>query len=320
MWGLWLVVHAATFSFMSGIIHSYYAVAMAPAIGALVGGGVTELWAMRSRAARGIVAGVVLAGGVVATAAVTFFILAKTPAFVPGLAIGIAAVALAVAVVIALPAAVLGRRIQLAAVAIGLAVLLAGPAAYAVDTMHTAYGGGDAAAGPQIATRGGPGGFGARLAPGSGAPSGAAGGLPAAGSAGSGGATGAGGFGGRNDPAVSASVTDYLVANRGSARWIVAVSSANQAGSIELATREPVMAMGGFSGSDPTPTLEQLQAYVASGDLRFVLVGGGGPGAGAGGAIGGFGGGSSDVASWVTATCSPVTAVSSNLYDCAGAA
>jgi hypothetical protein len=101
------------------------------------------------------------------------------------------------------------------------------------------------------------------------------------------------------------------VANRGTSRWIVAVSSAMQAGSIELTTREPVMAMGGFSGGDPAPTLAQLQGFVASGELRYVIVGG--PGGGLGG------GGSSAISSWVEASCAPVTSVSSALYDCARA-
>src|SRR2546427_12776169 len=50
------------------------------------------------------------------------------------------------------------------------------------------------------------------------------------------------------------------------------------------------MAMGGFSGGDPAPTLAQLQAYVASGQLRYVLIGGG-AGGGPGGGPPGFGGG-----------------------------
>ena len=49
MWGLWLVVNGLVFSFMSGIIHSYYAVVLAPAIAALVGAGVVELWGLRER-------------------------------------------------------------------------------------------------------------------------------------------------------------------------------------------------------------------------------------------------------------------------------
>jgi 4-amino-4-deoxy-L-arabinose transferase-like glycosyltransferase len=39
LWGSWFVVTAIVFSYMSGIIHSYYAVALAPAIAALVGAG-----------------------------------------------------------------------------------------------------------------------------------------------------------------------------------------------------------------------------------------------------------------------------------------
>jgi len=89
----------------------------------------------------------------------------------------------------------------------------------------------------------------------------------------------AGGAAGGNLGSSSALVT-YLTANRGDATWIVATTSAQNAGTIELASGEPVMAMGGFMGSDPAPTLAQLQTYVKSGHLRYVLVGGGGFGPG----------------------------------------
>ena len=301
MWGSWLAVHAVVFSFMSGIIHSYYAVAMAPAIGALVGGGVVELWAMRARSPRLPWAGLVLAGGLLSTAGVAFLLLGRTPDFAPGLAIAVAGLTLAVAVVFALPSGLVQRKVQLAAVAVAVAVLLAGPAAYAFDTMTTAYAGGDPAAGPQVGSNG-RGGF--ASGPGGGfgqAPNGAAGGQAI-------------GAGGPADEAASSALTDYLVDNRGTATWIVAVTSANQAGSIELATGLPVMAMGGFSGSDPAPTLDQLKALVASGELRFVIVGargGGGPG-----------GGSSTISqvdAWVQANGTVVSGVSSNLYDLSGA-
>jgi len=303
MWGLWLAVHVVVFSFMSGIIHSYYVVAMAPAIGALVGGGVVELWAMRARSPQRPWAGLVLAGGLLATAATAWLLLTETPDFVPGLAIGVAALTAAVALVIALPARLVQRRVQLVAVGLGIAVLLAGPAAYALDTMATGYSGGDPSAGPQVASTDGRGGH-----PG-------AGGFAGGGGASTGGFGGgglAGGLGGGD--AVSSALTDYLVANRGSATWIVAVTSANQAGSIELATGLPVVAMGGFTGSDPAPTLPQLQSMVASGQLRFVIIGGRG---------GGPGGGNSTLSAidaWVQANGTPVSSVSSNLYDLAGAA
>jgi len=309
MWGLWLLVHAAVFSLMSGIIHSYYVVAMAPAIGALVGGGLTQLWQLRSAAPRRPWAGIVLAAGVIGSAAVAWLLLARTPGFAPGLAIAIAAVAVGTAVILALPAIAAPRLVQVGAIVLAVAVLLAGPAAYALDTIQTAYGGGDPAAGPQVADAGGPGGFGGGF--GGGRP----GGVGASGGPGAF-AAGPGGAGRAESGATDSALTDYLVANRGNARWIVAARSAMQAGSIELATGRPVMAMGGFTGSDPAPTLEQLQAYVASGELRFVLVDGGGPGGGFGG---GPGGGSSDVSAWVTSTCTPVAGVSASLYDCSGA-
>jgi hypothetical protein len=105
---------------------------------------------------------------------------------------------------------------------------------------------------------------------------------------------------------VDSALTDYLAANQGSATWTVAVSGSEQAGSIELATGLPVMAMGGFNGGDPAPTIDQLKAYVASGQLRYVLVGGGG----------GPNGGSSSISDWVTANGTVVAEVGNgSLYD-----
>ncbi|HEX7472591.1 MAG TPA: glycosyltransferase family 39 protein, partial [Candidatus Limnocylindrales bacterium] len=155
MWGLWLVVHAVVFSFMSGIIHSYYVVAMAPAVAALVGAGVVELWSLRSRARFG---GLGLAGAVLGSAVLAWWLLDRTPDFAPGLGIVILFVGALVAVIVAVPAAPHRHRTQLAAAGLGIAILLAGPAAYAFDTMTTAYGGGDPKAGPATADAG-PGSF-----------------------------------------------------------------------------------------------------------------------------------------------------------------
>jgi 4-amino-4-deoxy-L-arabinose transferase-like glycosyltransferase len=44
LWGCWLVVTAAVFSFASGIVHPSYTVALAPAIGASIGIGAILLW------------------------------------------------------------------------------------------------------------------------------------------------------------------------------------------------------------------------------------------------------------------------------------
>ena len=319
LWGGWLVVHVLVFSFMSGVIHSYYVVALAPAVAALVGAGTVELWRLRARSR---VAGLVLAGAILASGALAWGLLERTPDFAPGLGVAILAVTTACSLVIAVPA--VGRqRLALIATTVALAALLAGPAAYAAQTMASAHSGGDPAAGPAGSSRmgGGPGGQafadGATAAiPGGnvdGAPP-TSGTVPPGGLPSGGGPSGAG-IGGS---AVDATLTTYLAAHAGAARWIVAVSGSGTAAGIQLATGLPVMAMGGFNGSDAAPTLEQLRAYVASGELRYVLLDSGG-GGGGGGAPGSASTSGRDA--WVTSTCTVVDTGSTGgtLYDCAGA-
>jgi hypothetical protein len=67
------------------------------------------------------------------------------------------------------------------------------------------------------------------------------------------------------------------------------------------------MAMGGFTGDDPTPTLAQLRQSISEGKLRFVLVGGG---------RGGGDGGTALVDPWVEQNCTPETTVDADLYRC----
>jgi hypothetical protein len=368
LWGGWFVVTALVFSYMSGIVHTYYAVALAPAVAALVGAGLVDLWRLRLPAGRGAqgpearqgraasgeaapqepeaasleasgdlvasgeagsdearpwIGGLAVGLACLATAWFGWQLLDRTPGFEVGLGAAAVAVAgLALLALVALSAATLlpalrgsgaVRRAAVVAGTAGLAATLLAPGAYAVDTTGKVYGGGDPHPGPGTPTdsgSGGPGGDGWVIGftglPGDGGNSGGPGGfgLP----------VGPGGLGG-----VDSALLSYLVANRGSATWIVAVSGSQEAGNIELATGLPVMAMGGFTGSDPTPTLAQLQSYIASGKLRFVIASlGGGGGFGAGG---GFGG-TSDVSSWVTHSCTAVNYAgygTGDLYDCAGA-
>jgi 4-amino-4-deoxy-L-arabinose transferase-like glycosyltransferase len=292
LWGSWLLVHAAVFSFMSGIIHPYYSVAMAPAIATLVGGAAVELWERRSTSPPARLA---LAAGIVSIGLTAWALLGRTPAFLPGVDVAVLALSFAAAVVIAVPPASIGRTLSRAALALALLATIAGPLAYATDTIQTAYADGDPQAGPAVpgALRGG------------GAP---------------------------GDIVVTKgdALTTYLRDHRGGARWIVAVQGANDGALIQLYTDEPVMAMGGFTGVDPTPTLAQLQALVRSGELRYVIASNQGPG-GPIGPDGGFGPGggpqgSNQVAAertaWVMSACSAVAVPGSDvrLYDCAGAA
>jgi len=262
LWGTWLVTTALVFSYMSGTVHSYYAVALAPAIAALVGAGVAELWRLRARHWLG---GAALAAGFVGTAWFGSQLLSRTPDFAPG--VGLVAVALAVVAAGVLLLASVPRlrgslgRLAGAAAALGLCAALLAPTAYAVSTVQTAYSSGDPHPGPGTTNTGfggggtGPGGSGADgmrpalagTAPTGNAPNAPTGTLPT-------GTLGArsGGSGMGNASADSALVS-YLVANRGSATWIVAATSAQEAGPLELATSLPVMAMGGFTGPTRHP-------------------------------------------------------------------
>lgn len=292
LWGGWFLVTAGVFSYMSGIIHPYYTVALAPAIAALVGAGTVDLWRLRSRS---IVGGIGLAVAVLVTAFWGARLLATTPTFATGFGTLALVAAFVAAAVLLVPARIGLGRAPLVAAVVALAAILAGPVAYSLDTVASANTGAIPSAGPAVAgTFGGPG--------------------AAFGRGGDGAVIRGGGPG--QAATTSTSLVDYLVANKGNATWIVAVNGSQEAGSIELASGEAVMAMGGFSGSDPAPTLAQLQEYVRTGQLRYILIGGGG---GPGGGFGG--GGSSSIASWVAANGTVVNVAGGfgTLYDLAAA-
>lgn len=313
LWGGWALVTVAVFSFMTGIFHPYYTVALAPAVGALVGMGLVDLWRLRqSSLTRWL-----LPVGLAATGVWAFVLLGRTPDFQSWLRYAVLAVSLLSALVLLIP---LSRRLTLAAVTAGLVAALAGPAAYTFDTVLTAHSGAITSAGPAVA------------AAGTGGPGGAAGfqppeGIrgfpqPQAGSAGvpSGGIPPGGVFGNRGQQvSASPALVKYLVAHRGQASWIAAVEGSMNAGSLELTSGQPVMAMGGFSGSDPTPTLSQFQRLVAQGKVRYLVVQSGG------GAIGGGsrGGTVAQVVSWAEAHGKAVTIAGVSgvtVYDLQGAA
>ncbi|HEY6542921.1 MAG TPA: glycosyltransferase family 39 protein, partial [Ktedonobacteraceae bacterium] len=65
----------------------------------------------------------------------------------------------------------------------------------------------------------------------------------------------------------------YLEANQGNAKFLVAVpSSQGITDTLIIATNKPVMSLGGFSGSDPILTTNQLASLIANGTIRFFLL------------------------------------------------
>ena len=163
LWGGWVLVTGLVFSYMSGIIHPYYMVALAPGIAALVGIGAMALWQARL----GLAGRIAAASGIAVTAGWAYILLNRTPNWLPWLrwVVVVAGVAAAVLVLAGPRLAGLGRsrrgRLALAAVPLGLALVagLAGPTAYALDTVNSAHTGAIPSAGPQAAGfGGGPGG------------------------------------------------------------------------------------------------------------------------------------------------------------------
>jgi 4-amino-4-deoxy-L-arabinose transferase-like glycosyltransferase len=313
VWGGWLVVTGVVFSLMAGVFHGYYTVALAPAIAALVGIGGGLLWDRRTS----LVARSLLSAGVLGTAAWSYVLLSRSTDFLPWLRWLVLSLGVAAALGLAVSDR-LNAGLRRGVVAVAVAAVLAGPAAYSVQTVTTAHTGSMPTAGPTVsggtsgmggrAGSGGPG-FGNGTPPSGGmrggpAPSAtagtASGTTPAAGAS----AATAGNQGGGGG-ASSALVT---LLERGSSgyTWVAATTGSQTAATYQLATQSPVMAIGGFTGSDTSPTLAQFQADVAAGKIHYYLAGGGGQGGQ---------GSAQQIATWVAAHYKSSTVGGVTVYD-----
>ncbi|NWJ70806.1 glycosyltransferase family 39 protein [Pseudonocardia sp. ICBG1122] len=359
LWGGWLLVTGLTFSLMAGIVHSYYTVALAPAVAALVGIGGATLWRDRASAA----ARWWLAAAVAATAVWAYALLPA--AWLGWLRPAVLVVGLGAAL------ALLGvhRMPRVLAAGVLTAALLAGAGgttAWALATAATPHTGAIPSSGPEGHAsgpgggRGGPGGMrGPWAGSGSGAPGGAsgpagtvtggavgapgaAGGGTAAGPAGTGGSAGApgaataggpggrwagggptrgpGGAGGRGGgpggilsaPTPSSQVTGLIAAGADDFTWAAATVSSMQAAGYQLASGAPVLAVGGFNGTDPYPTLAQFRQMVAQHRIHWFI------GSAGSDMISTASGGSDDarlIAEWVAATFPARTVDGVTLHD-----
>ncbi|MFJ1815983.1 ArnT family glycosyltransferase [Streptomyces sp. NPDC088139] len=362
-WGSSLLMTVAVFSFMAGIFHQYYTVALAPYAAALTGMGATVLWEERAR----WWAGATLGSTVAVTAYWSYVLLGRTPDYQPWLRTAVLVTGIVGALGLLL-ASRLGRRLALAAVGLGLAASLAGPAAYTLSTLNTGHQGSIVTAGPSSGGMGGPGGGGGGRGggpgggmrfPGQGNQQGGQQGNVQGGQQGGGmgqpptgtppgqgqgqsqgqgqgqgqmpgwpGASqngqrpgampGAGeGFGGAgmggllNGASVGTEAEALLEKDAGDYTWAAAAIGSQNAASYQLATGDPVMAIGGFNGSDPSPTLAQFKRYVEDGRIHYFIAGGGM----GGGRMGGDSGSSSRISSWVEKNFEKVTAGSATFYD-----
>ncbi|MDN5796857.1 MAG: glycosyltransferase family 39 protein [Intrasporangium sp.] len=276
VWGGWLLVTMLVFSFMAGIFHQYYTVALAPAIGALVGLGAVEAWRHRHEA----VGAVTLAVALAAASVWGFILLSGTTAYGQVFRVAVLVVGMSAALLM-LAVNRVDRRAVPVIVGAGLVAALAGPAVYSISTAAVGHTGSIVSAGPAAASRGGFGG-------------GPAGGL-------------------LDTSAPRTAVVAALGQDAGQFRWVAAAVGSQTAAGLQLGTGLPVMAIGGFNGSDPSPTLAKFQQYVAQGDIHYFAV------SGRGGGFGGRGGGGSGTAqqitSWVQGSFTPVQLDGQTFYD-----
>jgi hypothetical protein len=314
LWGGWLLVTGLIFSFMQGIFHAYYTVALAPAIAALVGIGVGTLWKQRHDLAL-----LVLAGTVVVTALWSYTLLSRSDSWHPWIRYAVLITGVLAAIGLALGSR-LSRRMLAVVVATALFSGLAGPAAYSISTAATAHTGSIVSAGPTVS--GGMGG------PGGGRGGGFGGGrggfqppqMQGQGTQGTQGQTpggrmtrgGGGGMGGLlNATTPSAELLAALKTDSGSYTWVAAAIGSNNASGYQLASELPVMAIGGFNGSDPSPTLAEFQAYVAAGKIHYFI---GGNGLGGASNTGGSDVGS-QISAWIAANYTATTIGGATVYD-----
>jgi 4-amino-4-deoxy-L-arabinose transferase-like glycosyltransferase len=331
VFGGWLLSTGVTFAYMQGTIHPYYTVALAPAIGALAGIGPVLLWRRRADAApvaNGFLALTVLVTGAwgfellhtdssfhpsvkyveLAAAGAAVLLLAATAWWLRNRWRLLLAAALVTVVAVAVPTATWAVGTAATAHTGSIPTAVSGSDSAGFSAGSSGFGGG-APGGGGFTRPGGTGtgragapgggtgeapaglnGTGTGAAPGGGTGAGYAGGFPGgAPGAEAGGTGGGGGFGG------GAATTSSALAKaleKTTTRWAAAVSGSNSAASLELASGgKAVMAMGGFTGSDPTPTLAEFEKWVREGDITYYIAGGGG------GGQGGF----SRITSWVEA-------------------
>ncbi|HZR41663.1 MAG TPA: glycosyltransferase family 39 protein [Ktedonobacteraceae bacterium] len=241
-WGMWLLTMGIFFS-VAGFFHQYYMTEMAPSIAALFGIGFVTMW---QDYRRGGWKGWLLPLALLATIAEQVYILTSYPTWARWM-VPLIVVPCLIAVGVLIAARIAPRlrvnapkaRLLLPALSIGVLALLIAPTVWAIIPVLSKAQGDILVAGPLQND-----GF------------------------------GGGNFAGRNDgnTGTDPALIRYLEANQGHTKFLVATLNSMTADSIILTTNKPVMAIGGFSGSDPILTTNQLASLVANGTVRFFLL------------------------------------------------
>ncbi|WP_374210168.1 glycosyltransferase family 39 protein [Pseudonocardia sp. McavD-2-B] len=307
LWGGWTLVTAAVFSMMSGTMHPYYTVALAPGLAGVVAVGGAALW--RDRGARW--ARIVAATTVLVTGGWAVALLVVSAESFSWLSRPVGAVTVVAAGLMLAPGR--GRAVVRSGLVAVLVAGMLGTGVYAVATASTGHTGSI----PSVGT----------VSSSFGTTAGSSGG-PGSGPAGPGAAVGADGFGGAGATApgqgggvpgsggtTSAELTSLLAATRSSSgtTWAAAVATSQTAASLELASGTAVMSTGGWAGSDSAVTLAEFRSDVEQGRIAYYVAGG--QGGGPGGPGGQSDSTSSRIATWVAEHYTATTVGGQTVYD-----
>ncbi len=210
---------------------------------------------------------ITLAAMVGVTGIWSFVLLGRVPSWHPTLRY-LVVVGAALAVTALLMGVGSVRRMGVVVAGVALVAGLAGSAAYAVQTSGTPHTGSIPTAGPTGMSDG----F-------------------------------RGGFGGPGGETADSALVALLKST--DTTWAAATTGSQSAAPLQLATGKAIMSMGGFTGSDPAPTLAGFQQYVAAGKIRYFI------------ADGGMGdrGGNSSIATWVASHYTATTVGGQTVYD-----
>ncbi len=304
LWGGWFLVIGLIFSYMSGTIHPYYTVALAPAVAGMIGTGGYALWLVRARwIGRCGLAATMLAAGIW-----SWVLLHRNADWLPMLKWILLAGTVVGAILVLVGAKDRFRKLAVAGLILGSLAGITGSASYAIATAATAHGGSIPTAGPTGAVSdsgmGGGGGMGGgpELQNGDAPPN-------------SSDATVNPASNGQELSSGSESTSELtaMLVNAGT-RWSAATNGSQSAATYELASNTAVMAIGGWS-SDPAPTLDQFIQYVADGKIHYYIAGGQG-----GSQREGQSGGSTSsvIQEWVEANFTSTTVGNSTIYDLSG--
>ena len=294
LWGTWLLCDFIFFT-VSVFFHRYYLVTMAPAVAALFGIGLADLW---TRLQRGSHWAWLLPACILGDALVQWRLIAPFGGFEPLSRVVLLCASVAVALLAALivhgspvpsmparPPVRVPRWLVRLAMGLGLTSLLLAPAVWAIipirDPLTWVTRGSMPYAGPTQ-----PGVFGQVFLP--------PGAMPSA-------------FFVEQYQRFTAREARYLVAHQGHATFLLATSSALAAAPLALLSNRPVMAFGGFFGTDHILTSGQFAHLVATGTVRYVQV-----------PFVFFGSPRypGNLPTWVTQHCRPARQAGPGMYDC----